>query len=238
MLMTRTTNDEIVDRALRAACVEMGSRVGLAARPTSGDYVRRTAVLGTLSLAWRIGRAIATARLTNTLSTVTEQIVDVVGGPSTAKILFRGKIVAVERKLFKGHLYGQLVIEQTSDNEVEERSVRRAEAVGGKVKIPHKNENIYVEHISKEGTSSIIATVPDLIVVLDVQTGRALGVPEFRYGVVVTVLGITGSPRWSDTQRGLELGGPSAFGYTEMQYKPLGTYIPPRSVIEEYLPKR
>jgi len=54
--------------------------------------------------------------------------------------------------------------------------------------------------------------VPDLISVLDFQSGRALGVPEFRYGLRVTVIGITASPRWTDTPRGLEIGGPEAFG--------------------------
>jgi DUF917 family protein len=36
ILMTKAPNDEIVDRALRASCAEMGSRVGNAARPTTG----------------------------------------------------------------------------------------------------------------------------------------------------------------------------------------------------------
>jgi DUF917 family protein len=51
--------------------------------------------------------------------------------------------------------------------------------------------------------------VPDLIAVLDTQSGKALGVPEYRYGAMVTVLGINCRPRWSDTKKGLEIGEPA-----------------------------
>lgn len=91
------------------------------------------------------------------------------------------------------------------------------------------------EHTAADGTKNIIASVPDLICVIDASSGKSLGVPEFKYGYRVTVLGITCSPRWSDTAQGLKIGGPGAFGY-DIPYKPLGTYVEPRSVIEEYAP--
>ncbi|KZT20834.1 hypothetical protein NEOLEDRAFT_815352 [Neolentinus lepideus HHB14362 ss-1] len=238
LIMTRTTDDEIVDRALRASCAEMGSRVGMAARPTTTDRVRKYGVLNTLSLAWRIGRCIARAHAQNTLNTVAEQMVDEIGGPKTARVLFRGKIVSVERRLFKGHSYGEITIQQLASDEEEDGAKSSSSgyepvATGGFLKIPFKNENIYAKHISETGEEKYIAMVPDLISVLDTQSGKALGVPEFRYGLRVTVLGITCSPRWSDTEKGLQIGGPRAFGY-DIDYVPLGVYIEPRSVILEY----
>lgn len=238
IIMTKASNDEIVDRALRASCSEMGSRVGLAARPNTKQRVQDFSVLNTVSLAWRIGRCIATAEATNTLSTVAEAIIDQVGGHQSACILFRGKIVEVERRLFKGHSYGSITIASLSPDEEEDSSTSLASrmparASGGTLTIPFKNENIYAEHTTDSGAKSIICSVPDLICVLDVGSGRSLGVPEFKYGYRVTVLGITCSPRWSDTDQGLAIGGPSAFGY-DIPYKPVGTYVEPRSVIEEY----
>jgi N-methylhydantoinase A/oxoprolinase/acetone carboxylase beta subunit/DUF917 family protein len=238
MVMTRASNDEIVDRALRASCAEMGSRVGMACRPTTPAHVRAFSVLNTVSLAWRIGRAIALAGATNTLSTVAEQIVDQVGGAASAKILFRGKISAVERRLFKGHSYGSITIASLAVDEEDESADARAQRlpavrVGGTLTIPFKNENIYAEHVAADGSRTVVASVPDLICVLDTGSGKSLGVPEFKYGNRVTVLGITCSPRWSDTEMGLEIGGPGAFGY-DIEYKPLGEYVAPRSVIEEY----
>lgn len=238
IIMTKASNDEIVDRALRASCSEMGSRVGLAARPNTKQRVQDFSVLNTVSLAWRIGRCIATAEATNTLSTVAEAIIDQVGGHQSACILFRGKIVEVERRLFKGHSYGSITIASLNSDEEEDSSTSQASrmparASGGTLNIPFKNENIYAEHTTDSGAKSIICSVPDLICVLDAGSGRSLGVPEFKYGYRVTVLGITCSPRWSDTEQGLAIGGPSAFGY-DIPYKPVGTYVEPRSVIAEY----
>jgi DUF917 family protein len=238
ILMTKTTNDEIVDRALRAACTEMGSRVGMAAKPTTKEKVIKYSVLNTVSLAWRIGRCIARAKKHNTSSTVAEQIIDEVGGPESAKVLFRGKIIGVERRLWKGHSYGEITIQQVADEELESTSASgyKTVATGGILKIPFKNENIYAKHVKDDGKEEIVASVPDLIAVLDTQSGKALGVPEYRYGVMVTVLGITCSPRWSDTPKGLEIGGPAAMGYKDVVYKPLGKYVEPKSVVLEYAP--
>ncbi|KAI9742120.1 MAG: hypothetical protein M1834_000510 [Cirrosporium novae-zelandiae] len=236
IIMTRAPNDEIVDRALRASCAEMGSRVGMAAKPTTTDKVKKFSILNTSSLAWRIGRCIAIAEASNTLSRVCEAIVDEVGGETTSKILFRGKIIAVERRLFKGHSYGEIIIGGLATEEEDgPADMMPAVATGGTMKVPFKNENLYAEHTSEDGEKTMIATVPDLIAVLDTQSGRALGVPEFRYGLRVTVLGIACSPQWNSTQAGIDIGGPKAFGY-DIEYKPFGVYVKPRSVIEEYAP--
>ena len=241
ILMTKTTNDEFVDRVLRASCAEMGCRVGMAARPTSIEKVRKFAVMNTTSLAWRIGRCIALAEEEGQLGSVPERIVEAVGGEKTARVLFRGKITAVEQRLFKGHSYGEITIVPLSDDEMEARPTTQrggtSEANGGIVRIPYKNENILVEHTPFDGRQQLLATVPDLIAVLDMQSGRAIGVPEYRYGLGVTVIGITGSPRWTDTDRGLAIGGPKAFGY-DVDYKALGVYVEPRSVIREFLAER
>jgi DUF917 family protein len=236
ILMTKTTNDEIVDRALRASCTEMGSRVGMAAKPTTKEKVIKYSVLNTMSLAWRIGRCIARAKAHNTTSTIAEQIIDEVGGPESAKVLFRGKIIGVERRLWKGHSYGEITVQQIADEELESSGQMNTVAVGGVLKIPFKNENIYAKHVRDDGSEEYVAMVPDLIAVLDTQSGKALGVPEYRYGVMVTVLGITCSPRWSDTPKGLEIGGPAAMGYKDVTYKPLGKYVEPKSVVLEFAP--
>lgn len=76
--------------------------------------------------------------------------------------------------------------------------------------------------------------MPDLICVIDAQNGEAIGTPEYRYGLLVLVLGITASEKWTSTPRGLEIGGPKGFGMDEVEYKALGTFVRPVSVIDEY----
>ena len=46
-------------------------------------------------------------------------------------------------------------------------------------------------------------------------------------------MGVTAATQWTDTPRGLEIGALPAFGY-DLPYVPLGKYVKPRSVIEEY----
>lgn len=68
---------------------------------------------------------------------------------------------------------------------------------------------------------------------IDAGSGYALGTPDYKYGLRVLVLGITAAPQWTETQRGLDIGGLKAFGY-DMPYVPIGTYVKPMSVIHEY----
>ncbi|KAF5712287.1 d-amino acid hydantoin hydrolase (hydantoinase) [Fusarium mundagurra] len=210
IIMTRAPDDEIVDRALRASCSEMGSRVGMAAKPTTTEYVRKYGVLNTSSLAWRIGRCIARSVYSNQLSTVAESIIEEAGGLKSARVLFRGKIVEVERRLYKGHSHGALRIEAFDDQEDGESERMTPVVSGGTLRIPFKNENILAEHTPADGSETkIVASVPDLIAVLDNGSGKALGVPEFKYG----------------TPSGIEIGGPKAFGYDGVVYKPLGDVV-------------
>ena len=68
---------------------------------------------------------------------------------------------------------------------------------------------------------------------LDAQNGEAMGTPEYRYGLFVIVIGIQASPHWTSSERGLALGGPKAFDM-DIEYKPLGVFSKPYSVIDEF----
>lgn len=235
LILTKASDDKSIDRTLRAPAIEMGYYVGLAAKPSTTDLVHKWSVRNTMSQAWRIGRCISRAAKTNTIATVAERIVSEVGGPSAAKILFRGKIVAIERRLYKGHSHGEVVIEQIPADEHEDTTQSMdAVASGGVLRIPFMNENLIAEH-HDNGGATVVASVPDLITVLDAQSGKALGIQEYKYGIVAIVLGITCSPSWGQTEAGLAAGGPGAFGFEDTVYKPLGVYQPARSVIEEFL---
>ncbi|KAK5393581.1 hypothetical protein LTR79_009249 [Exophiala xenobiotica] len=200
--------------------VEMGCRAGHAGPPKSARIVQEQAILNTVSLAWWIGRAIA---LEKNITDKASRIVEAVGGSESAKILAEGKITSVERVLKTGHTYGVVEVDGTLSD-------------GSKstVRVPFKNENAFVEATDSEGKVSVLAAVPDLIVVLDAETGCGLLTPEFKYGLRVIILAIAASPRWTDTPRGLELGVPGSMGFHEVPYVPIGKYTKPRSVIEAY----
>lgn len=237
--MTQATSELMVERAFRAALSTMGSHVACAKGPVKGIYTKRWVVEHTISLSWRIGRAVALARQKNQIDNVAEAIIGEVGGSQSAKVLFKGKIVGVERTLRTGHVYGEVIIEENGMGKV------------GRMKIPFKNENILAIQEEADGSErvasipsqfvchvtnklQIIASVPDLICVIDAQNGEAIGTPEYRYGLLVVVLGIVASEKWTSTSRGLEIGGPKGFGMDDVEYKALGTFAKPKSVIDEY----
>ncbi|KAJ5899423.1 hypothetical protein N7495_004167 [Penicillium taxi] len=217
--MNKSRTDRLVDRALRASCVEMGCRAGSAGPPKTSKTVREQAITNTVSLAWWIGRAVA---LEKNITDKAARIINEVGGPGSAAILGQGKVISVERVLKTGHSYGVLEVDGTLSD-------------GSKalIKVPFKNENAFVEAVAN-GEAKILASVPDLIVVIDAETGAGLGTPEFKYGLKVVIIAIAASPHWTDTERGMELGGPGSMGFDDVKYVPIGKYSQPRSVIEVF----
>ena len=147
--MTKAKNELMVERAFRAALSQMGSHVACAKGPISGKNTRSWVIEHTLSLSWRIGRAVALSRSRNQIDTVAESIIGEVGGSEAAKVLFKGKIVGVERTLRMGHVYGEVVIQGMG---------LKGEAEGefkGRLKIPFKNENIVAIQEEEDGSETV-----------------------------------------------------------------------------------
>lgn len=211
------------EKLVRANLSELGSAVGFFTTAMCARKVEAWVIKNSISLAWRIGAAVLRARQSNELDNVGRFIIESVGGPGVAREIYRGKIVGIERRLEKGHAYGEVIIESTSST---------GSSFAERLTIPFKNENI----MAKLG-SQVLASVPDLISVIDEKTGEAIGTPEYKYGLHVLVLVITGSHHWTSSPRALEIGGPAAFGFPEVEYVPVGRYEPPVSVIDQYAPK-
>ncbi|KAL4934878.1 hypothetical protein BDV06DRAFT_208116 [Aspergillus oleicola] len=218
--MTSSRTDKLVDKILRASCVEMGCRAGSAGPPKTSKIVREQAITNTVSLAWWVGRAIA---LEKNIADRAKRIIEEVGGAESAAILGQGKITSVERVLKTGHTYGVLEV----DGSLEDGT----KAI---LKVPFKNENAFVEALVPTGETKILASVPDLIAVLDAETGTGLGTPEYKYGLRVMIIAIAASPRWTDTARGMAVGGPGSMGFEDVKYVPIGKYSNPRSVIDAF----
>ncbi|EGZ76828.1 DUF917-domain-containing protein [Neurospora tetrasperma FGSC 2509] len=264
LVMPKAASDAAVENIIRAALSQMGSQVGAADPPVTGAEMKRWVVENTVSQAWRLGRAVARARAMNRLDEVAETIVEECGGGqkgAAAKVLFKGKIVGVRRTLRMGHVYGECIIEgtdvtdDTTTNDGRRTGGRRGgqgvdgeekeDFTGKRIKIPFKNENIAAIRVPAEDGSDdenkelekqedVLAIVPDLISVIDAQSGEAVGTPEYRYGLLVIVIGIAASDKWTGSQRGIDLGGPKAFGFDHLKYEPLGRFVKPVSVIDEF----
>ena len=89
--------------------------------------------------------------------------------------------------------------------------------------IEFQNENYVAFSIRPDGTRDILATVPDLISLVDEDTGEPVATEEVRYGLRVVVIAMPCFPLWA-TPQGLAAGGPAAFGYHDVAYSSIASY--------------
>ncbi len=187
-----------LERYARAVTIQMGGAAGYASPPMTADELRRTAIPGTVTLGIEIGRAVLEARAEHV--NPVDAALSVTGGER----LFHGKIVDVERRMLGGFARGVLVLEGTGPDA--QRSMR----------IDFQNENL----IARTGEGEILAVVPDLISLVDADTAEPISTEVVRYGMRVVVLGIP-APEMLKTPEALDVVGPAAFGYPEVEYVPL-----------------
>jgi len=173
----------------RSITIDMGCAAMIACYATTGKELKEWAVPDTMTLVEEIGRTIREARRAK--ANVVETVRDVVRGFQ----VFRGKIVDVQRRTEKGFARGEAIIEGVDEYDSQT------------LKLQFQNENL-VAILDGE----IMVSVPDLITVLETETGEPITTESLRYGFRVTVLGIPCNEKWR-TPEGLALVGPRYFGY-------------------------
>ncbi|EMD31880.1 hypothetical protein CERSUDRAFT_109067 [Gelatoporia subvermispora B] len=235
VILPSASGPKAVENILRTVTTEMGSKSGVSMAPLSRRICDEFGIAHSISQAWRIGRAIALCRKHNDLRAVPSAIL----GLQNGACLFVGKIIDVQREVRKGFTWGSVTIAPLLQDEEEsdESSSGLATITHGpddRLIIPFQNENLYAYLQSPDRSKKILATVPDLITVLDSQNGAALGTPDYRYGLRVTVIALAGHPKWTATPQGLSIGGPAAFGIPEVPFTPVGDYKEPISVFAEF----
>jgi uncharacterized protein len=182
-----------LERLTRSAAVQMGGHAGCAVAYMTGADAKRTAIDGTLTWARTLGDRVRSARARRD-EDVLDGILEATGG----RTLFEGKIVDVERRTSDGWVRGRV----------------RLEGGGRVLEISFQNENL-VAWLDGE----VIATVPDLICIVNREDGEPITTEILRYGYRVAVVGIPCSPLLR-TPEALEVVGPPAFGY-DLPYEPL-----------------
>lgn len=188
-IIAKTPNWHWLERASRAMCTEMGSIVATCKAPRTGAEVKKWAVLKTVTKAINIGRAVLNARRQH------EDPVAAVVEQERGKLLFKGKVVDVDRTTGGGFLRGNC--------RVAGLDVDRGEMLDMKF----QNEWIAVFADGRP-----VASTPDLLCLLDTDTGEAIGTETVRYGQRVSVIALP-APAHLTTPKGLQHVGPRAFGY-------------------------
>ena len=177
------------ERLARPVAVQMGAISGGVGFPITVGELREAAVLGTVSLAERIGKAIREARQAHT--DPIEAVTQTAGGFR----VFNGRIVDVQRRTERGWALGETRISGLDEFEGREMTIR-----------------FQNEHLVAMEDGKVVVSVPDLIAILDTERGDPITTEDLRYGFRVTVIGMPCDPKWR-TEAGLALAGPGHWGY-------------------------
>jgi hypothetical protein len=192
------------ERLARTATVEMGGSVLITLYPMSGAIAKRAAVRGTLTLARRLGEILRESRATHA------DAVAAIQSKLDAATIFHGRVTDIARRTETGFARGEAKFTGVEDYR------------GHEYRIAFQNEFLIAE---RDGQP--IVTTPDLITLLDSDTGAPITTETLRYGLRVVAIAIPCAPQWR-TPEGLALVGPHYFGY-KVDYRPFkASEIPPR----------
>ena len=192
-----TPTDVWLERIARSVVVAMGAAAGLATNPMRGDFVKRAAVPNTITQALKLGRAVldAHARNADPVQTVIDQ--------ERGKLLMTAKIVDLQRHLKGGFAVGHMALEGFGSFQ------------GETGRIDLQNEFLVFRRNDR-----VEVCTPDLIVVLDSDTGLPITTEMLRYGQRIAVLGLPAHALMRSPEA-LDVVGPAAFGYPEITFAPM-----------------
>lgn len=180
----------------RAAVLASGANAASALYPMSGRQAKEWLVRGALSMAQDIGRTIREAREAH--ASPVHAVLEQQGGV----LLFTGKVEEVERRNERGWTIGTAHLSGIDAD------------AGHTMTVHFQNENLAAK---RDG--EVVASSPDLIMAMEIDTGEPIPAEEIRYGYRVVVIGLPADPHWR-TEAGIELSGPRRFGY-DIDYRPV-----------------
>jgi DUF917 family protein len=178
-----------MERVSRKVCTEFGSIAATCKAPRTGAEVKKWGIPRTTTKAINLGHAVTGARRRHA------DPIDAILQSESGVRLFSGKVVEVERKTTEGFLRGRTVIDGLGGDR------------GARIEIDFQNEWVVVWRDGRP-----VVSTPDLICVLDTESGEAIGTETIRYGQRTTLIALPASEVFL-SPRGLEHVGPRAFGY-------------------------
>lgn len=194
-LVLETVSNAWTERLARAATIEMGGSALLAFYSMSGAVAKKAIVRGTLSLCARLGRTLRETKAAHL------EPVDAIVDMLDAQVIFHGRVSDIDRRTEGGFARGSAQFEGVEDWK------------GHTFSLDFQNEFLVAR---RDG--EVLVTTPDLIMVLDAESGEPVTTDALRYGLRLKALASPGNPQWL-TPAGIGLVGPRYFGY-DVDYAP------------------
>ncbi|SBV99128.1 conserved hypothetical protein [uncultured Alphaproteobacteria bacterium] len=189
IVIPRAASWKWMERISRRICVEMGSSAATCKAPRTGREVKDHAILHTTTKAIALGRAVREAQRRH------HDPIAVILRECGGKRLFAGKVADLERRTTEGFLRGRARLDGLDGER------------GETFTLDFQNEF----SVGRRGETPVVTT-PDLICVIDSDTGEGIGTDALRFGQRVTVLALP-APEVFRSAAGIALVGPRAFGF-------------------------
>lgn len=185
-----TANNKWTEDIGRAITLTCGGNITIALFPVFAKMLKEYGVHGIVTRAQQLGRAIRNVKNIEGDMTPREHFLKFSG----AYPLFAGKITDVLRETRGAFNFGKVVLAGIDDDR------------GGEAFVEFQNENLRCVANGKT-----LATTPDLICLVDIETFQPVPTDALKYGKRVLVVGLECFHLWR-TQSGLDLVGPRYFG--------------------------
>ncbi len=199
-------DDVLAETLARRAAMAYGGISWIATYPLTGKQMKRTSILNSQSIAWAVGRAVMRAR-TQHLDPIAELLKSLRKEREVEGFrVFSGKIIDIHRdfgsETNKGFTLGTVSLEGIDKDK------------GKTASLDFQNE-----WLSLRVDGEILCLPPDLIAILDTETGEPIRTDIMKYGYRGTIVLIPAHERMR-TPKGIALFGPRHFGY-DLDYVPV-----------------
>lgn len=192
---------DIYERHIRSYSIAAGGMVTAAEHPMTGAELKRSIIPGTLSFSVALGRTLRENR--GQADTLTGPLQDVFADSiyGDCRLIYTGKVIDKATKIIGGYDIGEATIES----------------------FDQANDNLFVniknEYLLARVGDKVVASVPDLITIVDYETGTPINAERLRYGQRVSVFA-TGSPQFYRSEAALKVVSPRCFGF-DVDFVPL-----------------
>lgn len=192
-----TVTNQWTEELARVVTMSCGGSVSVSLYCMDGKTLKKYAVKNIVTRSEQLGKAIA--RIKESTSATPEA--DFLKEAQAIK-LFKGKISDVLRETKDGFNFGKVKLEGIGEDKDKQGYVE------------FQNENLVAVVNDR-----VVATTPDLICLVDMETYYPVTTDALKYGKRVLVVGLPCFPLWR-TKEGLDLVGPKYFGY-DNEYQPI-----------------
>ncbi|HGJ5856289.1 DUF917 domain-containing protein [Arsenophonus nasoniae] len=180
---------------IRTITDKMGGAAIFAGYPISAIQAEKSGIAGSLSLMKSIGEQMHQAIVNK------DNLVNTLASILNGYVLFRGKLNRLNRRSEGGFTHGYASFLSLDDKKMS-------------FTVLFQNEYLLVQK-----TDTPLCMTPDLIILVDEDTGVPILTERLSYGMNVVAIGAPANEKWR-TPRGIEVSGPNYFKYS-LNYVPV-----------------